>query len=296
MVTLTCRLSPGCKSTLRKSTSRARISHRVHRNWGRRGELLGRQPSRRNRSPGVPDRWLPVIQRRSARGHGRQVLEALRPELDAILKQPAPPATSTGSGDTPGRHDPAIYQYLPPIDLTNRRLRKLAAALGPAYVRTSGTWANTTYFPIPISRPRRHPRSSTVYHPPAVEEPDRLWERGRCAHRHFIRDELGNARCGGRLDDRAGPSVSRLHDVVGGRIAAAEIHERAHLGGDGGAPASYDAAAYGRDFKVFRTFVKKSAPDMLILDWRVDWHWQSHSGPATVTFLAFADAANTACR
>src|ERR1051325_10304383 len=39
-----------------------------------------------------------------------------------------------------------LYQYRPPIDLSNSRLRKLAAALGPAYLRVSGTWANSTYF------------------------------------------------------------------------------------------------------------------------------------------------------
>ena len=38
------------------------------------------------------------------------------------------------------------YAYRAPIDLTNARLRKLAAALAPAYVRVSGTWANATYF------------------------------------------------------------------------------------------------------------------------------------------------------
>ena len=32
----------------------------------------------------------------------------------------------------------------------------------------------------------------------------------------------------------------------------------------GGAPAGYDAAAYGRDFKVFRTFAKEAVPNMLI--------------------------------
>ena len=41
---------------------------------------------------------------------------------------------------------PDLYQYRPPIDLSNARLRKLAAALGPAYVRVSGTWANTDLF------------------------------------------------------------------------------------------------------------------------------------------------------
>ncbi|MGY3651745.1 hypothetical protein ACVWW2_007036 [Bradyrhizobium sp. LM4.3] len=38
------------------------------------------------------------------------------------------------------------YSDRPPIDLANRRLRKLAAALAPAYLRVSGTWANATYF------------------------------------------------------------------------------------------------------------------------------------------------------
>ena len=40
-----------------------------------------------------------------------------------------------------------LYEYRPPIDLTtNARLRRLAAALAPAYMRVSGTWANATYF------------------------------------------------------------------------------------------------------------------------------------------------------
>ncbi|HET9086540.1 MAG TPA: hypothetical protein VFN53_03350, partial [Acidobacteriaceae bacterium] len=50
------------------------------------------------------------------------------------------------SSNIPAGMNPDMYQYRPPIDLTNPRRRKLAAALGPAYVRVSGTWANTTYF------------------------------------------------------------------------------------------------------------------------------------------------------
>ena len=53
--------------------------------------------------------------------------------------------------------DADLYEYRPPVDLSNGKLRKLAAALGPAYVRVSGTWANTTYFadadPAPSSPP-----------------------------------------------------------------------------------------------------------------------------------------------
>ena len=42
--------------------------------------------------------------------------------------------------------DPSLFEARPPIDLRNRRLRILAAALGPAYVRVSGTWANSSWF------------------------------------------------------------------------------------------------------------------------------------------------------
>src|ERR1700754_316347 len=37
--------------------------------------------------------------------------------------------------------DPSLYEARPPVDLSNPRLVALAAALGPAYVRVSGTWA-----------------------------------------------------------------------------------------------------------------------------------------------------------
>ncbi len=40
----------------------------------------------------------------------------------------------------------ALKRKIDPIDLYNSRLRTLASALGPMYVRVSGTWANTTYF------------------------------------------------------------------------------------------------------------------------------------------------------
>ena len=55
-------------------------------------------------------------------------------------------APARQSGSTPAGIDPGLFEYRPPIDLSNVRLRKLAAALGPAYIRVSGTWANTVYF------------------------------------------------------------------------------------------------------------------------------------------------------
>jgi hypothetical protein len=79
-------------------------------------------------------------------------------ELEAALRQPA---LASSGGDTPAGMNPGLYEYRPPIDLTNPRLRKLAAALGPAYVRVSGTWANTTYFPTTDGAPGRTPACQT---------------------------------------------------------------------------------------------------------------------------------------
>ena len=60
-------------------------------------------------------------------------------------------------GAAPGAAD--LYEYRPPIDLSRDRLRKLAAALGPMFLRVSGTWANSTYFqdsdgPAPSTPPK----------------------------------------------------------------------------------------------------------------------------------------------
>src|SRR5262249_42520508 len=53
------------------------------------------------------------------------------------------PSSST---PMPAGLDPSMFAYRSAIDLSNARLRGLAGALGPAYLRVSGTWANATYF------------------------------------------------------------------------------------------------------------------------------------------------------
>jgi hypothetical protein len=63
--------------------------------------------------------------------------------------------------------DPSLYEDRQPINLYNARLRKLAAALGPAYVRVSGTWANSIFFqpadgPVPAEATAGLPHSSTA--------------------------------------------------------------------------------------------------------------------------------------
>src|SRR5437868_9907211 len=61
------------------------------------------------------------------------------------------------SASTPAGMNSNMYQYRPPIDLSNSQLRKLATALGPAYVRVSGTWANSAYFADSDNPPAKAP-------------------------------------------------------------------------------------------------------------------------------------------
>jgi hypothetical protein len=52
---------------------------------------------------------------------------------------------------------------------------------------------------------------------------------------------------------------------IDGSIAAAEFMNEPNLAAMGGAPAGYDAAAYARDFKVFRAFADTVVPEMVVL-------------------------------
>jgi heparanase 1 len=187
------------------------------------------------------------------------------PELDAALRQPAP-SSAASSGDTPSGMNPALYEYRPPLDLTNARLRKLAAALGPAYVRVSGTWANTTYFPETEQAPPDPPQGfgGVLTH--------NQW-RGVVDFSKAVNAEIVSSFATGvGTRNSAGvwtpDQAKRWLDftrAAGGRIAAAEWMNEPTLAAMGGVPKGYDAAAFGRDFKIFHAFAKQAAPDMLIL-------------------------------
>jgi heparanase len=187
------------------------------------------------------------------------------PELEAALLQPAP-APAASSGDTPAGMNPALYEYRPPIDLANPRLRKLAAALGPAYVRVSGTWANTTYFPENEQAPASPPSGFMGV------LTQQQW-RGVVDFARAVDAEIVTSFATGEgTRDAAGvwtPDLAKrwldFTRAAGGRIAAAEWMNEPTLAAMGGAPQGYDTAAYGRDFKIFNAFARQAAPDMLIL-------------------------------
>ena len=173
-------------------------------------------------------------------------------------------STPRDGSDAPGHKDADLYQYRPPIDFTSARLRTLAAALGPAYLRVSGSWANTTYF-------------ADSDQPPSLPPPGFTASLSRLRWREVVRfSQAVNAQIvtsfGAGNRDAAGawtPDQARrlltYTRSIGGKIVAAEFVNEPDIAAVGGARAGYDLAAYGRDFRLFHSLMKSTTPDTLIL-------------------------------
>jgi hypothetical protein len=180
---------------------------------------------------------------------------------------PAPPVAGRPGSNQPVGMNPALFEYRPPIDLTNPRLRKLAAALGPAYVRVSGTWANSTYF-------QDSGEAAPATPPPGFNGVLTRQEwRGVIDFSHAVDAKIvtsfaisaGTRDAAGVWTPQQARQLLAYTKSVGGSIAAAEYMNEPNIAGIGGAPKGYDAAAYAHDFAVFRPFIKQAAPEMIIL-------------------------------
>jgi hypothetical protein len=175
-------------------------------------------------------------------------------------------AGAVNAGNVPAGGNPDRYEYRQPIDLANARLRILAAALAPAYLRVSGTWANTTYFADSDETPAAPPDGFR-----AVLSRAR-WKAVVDFARAVNAEIVTSMATGPGARDATGlwesDQARRLFvytKSIGGRIAAAEFMNEPNLAAMGGAPKGYDAAAYGRDFKAFVAFMKASEPDVIVL-------------------------------
>jgi len=163
--------------------------------------------------------------------------------------------------------DANAFRRRPPIDLRNQRLRTLAAALGPAYMRVSGTWANSTYFldsddPPPASPPAGFGGVLTRAQWRAVVEFSKAADARLVtsfAISPGVRDDKGVW-----TPDQARKLLAYTSSI-GGRIAAAEFFNEPNLAVIGGAPNGYDAAAYGHDFRAFLPFIRSAVPGLLVL-------------------------------
>ena len=161
---------------------------------------------------------------------------------------------------------PDLYKYRSPIDLSNPKLRRLAAALGPAYLRVSGTWANSTYFAdsehAPSSPPPgfkdvlSRPQWKGVVDFAAAADAEIVTSMAISAG---VRDTSG------AWTPEQAKRLIEFTQSIGGGIAAAEFMNEPAIAAIGGAPKGYNAAAYTRDFRVFERFARQAIPDMIIL-------------------------------
>ena len=193
------------------------------------------------------------------------------PAIDGVAKpyetarSATPEKTDRKTDEKTGKKSD-LFANRSPIDLTNARLRKFASALSPAYLRVSGTRANTTFFAGPGSAPPRHLAGykgvltrrqwrEVVDFSNAVDAPIVT----SFAISGGTRDAKGIWK-----PDQARQIISATR-AAGGHIAAAEFMNEPDLPAIGGAPAGYGASAFAADFAVFHAFMKRAAGDVMIL-------------------------------
>jgi len=176
-------------------------------------------------------------------------------------KRPSPAGSNIPEGI-----DAHLFQYRSPIDLGNPRLRMLAAALSPAYIRISGTWANTTFFADTDQPPSLPPAGFKAV------LTRRQW-LGVVGFAKSVDAQIVTSFAIGSgtrdadgvwMPDQA-QSLLGYTRTNGAKIAAAEFMNEPDLAAMGGAPEGYDAAAYGRDFKRFRSLISRASPETMIL-------------------------------
>lgn len=162
---------------------------------------------------------------------------------------------------------PAIFRQREPIDLSNPRLRALAKALAPSYVRVSGAWANSTYL---------HDSDA----PPPAKPPvgyQGILTRAQWAGVVAFSKATGSqlvvsfpASSGARSTDMTwnpdqARKLMRLTRRLGGRLAAAEFVNEPNVGSLVGLPAGYTASTFAADVAALRALAAVEAPGMKIV-------------------------------
>jgi heparanase len=156
-----------------------------------------------------------------------------------------------------------MYRMRPPIDLTNPKLRALARHLGPAYMRVSGTWANSTYLPA---------EGEQISEPPNGFKQILMRDQWRNVITFAKATNTRIVTSFAASDGVRGPDgawqpdqAQRLIDLTreaGGTIYAAEMFNEATIPTHGALPPGYGVAEYSRDLRLFKAWAKSAAPTM----------------------------------
>jgi heparanase 1 len=183
----------------------------------------------------------------------------------SLAQQPsvAPPSSSAN----PASMRDSMLRYRPPIDLSNPKLRKLAAALAPAYLRVSGTWRNSSYFqdndePALKTAPEGFQNVMTRAEWKGVVEFAKAVDANIVAS---VATSTGTRDQNGIWKSTQAKAFFDYTKSIGGHIAATEYMNEPNLVQLGGGPEGYGTDQYARDSKIFDDFLRKESPDTLYL-------------------------------
>lgn len=158
---------------------------------------------------------------------------------------------------------PRMFREREPLELRNNpRLRNLAAALGPAYIRISGSWANTVYFQDD-DRPRLEKPPAGFQNVLTRAQWAGAVEFAKAVDAKIVTSfavSPGVRDANGAWDPDQARRLLRYTRELGGEIDAAALINEPNLAAIGGLPRGYDPAAFARDIATFRAFVAQDAP------------------------------------
>ena len=187
-------------------------------------------------------------------------------------KSPTNPGSGS-AGAAPDSHGAApqalrgkMLESWRPINLADPRLLKLAAALGPTYIRVSGTSANSVYFhdsdtPAPTAPPKGF--TSVLTRGEWQDVVDSVGKvDGKLVTSFAFSPGVRND-AGVWTTDQAQNLISYTKSI-GGEIVAVEFVNEPNLPSEEGEPFGYSVSNYARDFAIFRRFIKAEVPAMRI--------------------------------
>ena len=158
-----------------------------------------------------------------------------------------------------------MFRKREPLDLKHEhRLRVLAKALGPAYVRVGGAWANSVYFqdddaPAVATPPKGYTGVLTRAQWAGVVDFAKATD-SRIVTSFGVSEGARDAQ-GVWNPDQARRLLAYTRSL-GGDVYAAELINEPNVGTKVGLPKTYDAATFAKDQAVFRALVKSDAPTL----------------------------------
>lgn len=153
-----------------------------------------------------------------------------------------------------------------PLDMGNRRLRELAKALGPVYIRVSGSWATGTYYDFDGHTGGNIPEGFRAVLTKEQWEGvlDFVKEVGAKLLVSVANSE-GVHKEDGIWDDSQARLLFDFSREYGVPIAASEFMNEPNTMVMGGTPENYTIADFGRDQDCFYRLIREQYPDTLLV-------------------------------